>query len=327
MHGRDHSSIPSILRSIGEILVENNLSNYSILFFLEQLRIEKLYLGNHHHDLVDTLYRIGDIYLENNYLSQAEKYFSDTITILNKYDKKGPLYAITMYNLGLIKYHHASYDDAFQNFDLAMQELRNSVGEYHQDVSRMLLRVVDFRLKAGKFKNAMDNCLEALMIQRVLYGNTHSKISKTLCKVGYIHKVKSEYSEALNAFQQALYIVENCKILDESKVIILNEISVVYQLIGDVENTIKILQEIIETIAINLGARHICIVPVVTLLRNIYAENAMIESSKAASKYLQDILNDSTIHSYSKKHDNFANAIIKIFGSPIDHSARTAAAA
>ena len=43
--GENHSSMPNLLSGIGNILDEYNLLQYSISFFLEQLRIKKTILG------------------------------------------------------------------------------------------------------------------------------------------------------------------------------------------------------------------------------------------------------------------------------------------
>ena len=208
-YGQNDSSMANILNSIGNILVEDDLSNYSILFFREQLRIEKYYLGNYHHGLVDTLYRISEICLENDQVAEASNHLSNAFAIMSKINMRGRLYALTLFNLGLVKYHQTSYDDTFKMHNLALEELRNAVGQYHLDVAEMLVKAADLQLETGKFANAMDNYLEALMIRRILHGKTHSKISEMLCKIRLIHKMNCEYSEVLNAFQQALSTMEN----------------------------------------------------------------------------------------------------------------------
>jgi len=53
--GPNHPSMPNLLNHIGNILDESNLLQFSLLFFLEQLRIERYYLGSYHPDLDITL--------------------------------------------------------------------------------------------------------------------------------------------------------------------------------------------------------------------------------------------------------------------------------
>ena len=324
-YGRNHSSMLNLLDHIADILAANNLKSHSVLFLLEKLRIEKYYLGIDHHYLAVTLSRIGQTYVDNHQLSEAEEYLSNAILLMNANGEERHLYATTMYNLGLVKYHQSLSDDAFENFHLALKEHRGSIG-IHLDLAEMLVKVSDIQLEAGKLKDAMDNYLEALMIQRIVHGNIHSDTSKILFKIGFIHKAKSEYPEALNCFQQALSIAENLLDEDESMVIILNEIGLIHQMMGGVENTINAYQKIVEIIKLKLGEKHICVAYVLRLLRNTCTENGMIECYNASSKGIEDIIGD-TSNQIRVENNDFANTVMELFGAAIDCIVQTAAAA
>ena len=326
-YGRNHSSMPILLNSIGNSLAENDLSNYSISFFLEQLRIEKHYLGNHHHDLVPTLNRIGEIYIETHEILKAFDYFLESFAILNKSNKKGTIYAQTIYNIGLVQYHQASYDDAFEIFDLAIMEQRYAVRDYHPDVAKILVKVSDFQLEAGKLVDAMDNYSEALMIQKLVNGNMCVKVSDLLIKIGLIHKLKSEYNKSLNALNDALNVVENLVDATNSILVVLHEMCLIYQLIGDVQNTVKISKKIIDVITSNLGEKHICVALALALLRNIYIENGMVESSETVSKEIKLLISGTGNQLHCIGNDKFAMMVIELFGNEIDFIFQAAAAA
>ena len=102
-----------LLWLVGNSLSENGFWYLSI-FLTEQLLIEKIYLSNHHLYLVHTLHRIRGIYIENDQSSQTEEYLLETMTILNKSNKKGTLYRQTMYYLGLVKFKQSLCNDAFE---------------------------------------------------------------------------------------------------------------------------------------------------------------------------------------------------------------------
>ena len=68
-------------------------------------------------------------------------------------------------------------------------------------------------------------------------------------------------------------ITKNLKDADESLIIILNEMYLIHQLVGDVESAMKILQKLIKIITLNLGDRHVCMALVLALLRNMHVKN------------------------------------------------------
>ena len=104
-HGQNHPSMPNLLNNIGDILEECDLLQYSIIFFIEQLRIEKYYLGFQNPDLASTLHRIGQAHLRNNQIPEAAKYLFEAIRILNNSKQKGHIHGFIIFNLGLVAYH------------------------------------------------------------------------------------------------------------------------------------------------------------------------------------------------------------------------------
>ena len=206
----------------------------------------------------------------------------------------------------MVNCHQCSYGDAFINFDLALTEQRNAIGKCNPGVAEMLAEVIDFQCEAGKLIDAIDKYLEALMIQRFVHGNTHSKVLDVLVKIGFIHKLKYEYKELLNAFHQSLFISENIVDTDSSiTLIILNEICLIYQLMGDAENAINVSRKMIETIKLHLGNRHFCVASALGFFRNIHIENGMIEGSKVVAEEMCTIINNPSNHLHYEFNDDF----------------------
>lgn len=323
-HGSNHPSLPGILQRIVNLFDHFNLSQFSILFLLEQLRVEKFYLGFQNLDLVHTLCKIGNFFSNNNQLLEAEAYFSEGFSILNHHNKRGRVYADIIYNLGMIKHHKCLFVDASIAFDLALEEQRATVGEMHPDVAEMCLNIGDMQVEVGKLDNAVDKYLEALIILRVTHGNRYFKVCKILYKIGVIHKIRGEYDDGLNAFNQALDIARNEMNEVEFLIVILNEMSQIYQHKEDVRNVINIFEEIINIIKLKLGGRHACVAIVLQLLRNIYKENGMIENSDITTQEIQDIF----VNPSNQEHwDDFSDTLIELFGYPLDDSIELVAAA
>ena len=71
-----------MLDDLGELLQDSHLSHYSLRFYQEKLRIEKLYLGPHHPDLASTLCSIGDVHAENEQTFEAVQCFGEAFFLL-----------------------------------------------------------------------------------------------------------------------------------------------------------------------------------------------------------------------------------------------------
>jgi len=326
-HGQNHPSMPGILNTVGDILGNNDLSQQAILFFLEQIRIERYYLGSQHHDLAFTLHKVGQIFFENHQLMEAENCFSEAITILDKSNKKGHLYAIIVFNMALIKYNNSLYIDAFTLFNVAANEQRSELGNFHPDVADMCLQVGNFQLEIGELTDAMENYLEALMIIRQIHGNTHSKTCEALHKIGCIHQERGEYTEAIDALNQVSSILRQNQDKNISSIIaILYQMALLYQCLEDISNAIIIFQEIIKIISSKLGQRHACLSYVLSQLSNIYIEFGMMESSKEVIGEIQDILNSSQQTCDDSDNDLVAT-VVELFGFAVDCSPHAAAAA
>lgn len=327
-YGHNHPSMPNLLDLIGKIFYDANLSVFSILFFLEQLRIEIYYLGPQHLGLAPTINRIGEIYMKNDQFSEAEECFSQVFLILKNNNTKGCLYALALYNTGLIKYYNSLYVEAFNIFKVAIKEQRVALGSYHPEVAKMCLHIGDIQARSGKLAAAMNNYLESLMIIRGVHGNMHCIVYKLLYKIGCIHQKQDECAEALNAFNQALHIIKNTHHTEDMLIIvILHKIGLIYQCLGDINNTITMFQEIIRILKSKVGDKHICIASVLGLLNNIYKECGMINDSKMVSEEMQAIFNIASRQPNTNRNSDFTDSMIKIFGYVIDYSPRAAAAA
>jgi len=325
-YGHNHSSISDLLNRIGNILKDSPLSQVSIFFFLEQYRIEVYYLGYHHAYLAPTLYNIGHVYAKNNELSEAIYYFTEAYLILSKDTTKRPLYALTIYNIGLVNYRQSLYVDAMEFFNLAIKEERAFFGEFHPDVAEMHLKVGNMQQELGMVNVSMNNFLEALLILRI-GGNKNSKVVEILYNIGLIHEVRGEYAEALNAFYQSINIASDLEDDFAVTIVISHKIVLIYQFMGDTDNTIRIFEGIINSLKDKVGNKHICVATVLGLLRNVYTENWMLEKSKNATNEIQDILGNVSEQSPYKRSNDLGDAIIEIFGCIIDDNHPPAAGA
>jgi len=252
---KDHPSIAKILSDIANIISETSLSQLSLPFLMEQLRIEKYYLGCYHPDLASVLFNIGHIYEMHDKLNEAKKFFTEALLLLDNHKRKGQLYASVIYNIGLVNYRQSLYVEAMKDFDVSIIEYRALYDEFHHAVARVMMKIAFFQLEIGRLQDAMNNFLEALTILRVSFGNDHSEVAKCIYGVALVHEARAEYKESLNALHRAFNINENAEDDDDDTftLVILHRIGLIYQSTEDGDRAHKIFENLKNIIKLKCG--------------------------------------------------------------------------
>ena len=235
----DHPSVIAIINRIGHDIAKTCLSLAALPFFMEQLRIEKQYLGCYHPDLASILFDIGEIYEENDELVEAKEYFKEALHVLENNKRKGRLYAKLMHNLGLVNHRQSFYKEAIDKFNLAILEHEALHGEFDPIVAEIRIQTGQCQLEIGQLQDALDNFLQALIITRMTHGNNHSDEAKCLFGIGLIHEAKSEFRDAFDVLHQAFTIIESVSEDDDNFAQeILHRISLVCQSMEDKSNEV-----------------------------------------------------------------------------------------
>jgi len=257
VHGRDNPSTANGLRRLGNMLVETSSSYLALPLFTEQLRIAKFCLGQHHPDLASILYRIAQIYETCDKLKEAKNYLMDALSLLNKNQRRGKIYALVTYRIGIVNYRQSLYKDAMKYFDIAIVEQKDANEEFHPAVAEMHINIGKFQLEIGILQDSMNNFLEALKIIRMTFGNNHSKVAECLYQVGLIHEARAEHQAALNVFFQALVIMKKIQDGDddgkELALLLLHRIALVHSSMDDAEKSNDALQSINNIVSNSFG--------------------------------------------------------------------------
>ena len=323
-YGSNDISLTSILDQLGSNLQKSHLSRFSLYFYKEKIRIEKLYLGPRHPGLAPTLYNIGQVYAQNEQIFEAVQCFAEAFFLLKGSNKKGKLLALILFKLGLIKYE-SSPIDAMKILHCSIKEQQDFLGEFHPDIAQMYLKVGKLQLKSDMKDNAVNSFLQALMIVRISRGNNNAEIGEILYNIGLYHKDKGEYVEALNSFDQSLDITKHfqCK---EGMIMTLHKMFLIYENSGDIENAINMLQKIIHIVKEKVGENHICVALVLNQLCSLYKKQGMMEKSRRVSKNIGIIccMSRRLIHNSSYE---FINFMIELFGYILEDSSTIVLAA
>ena len=202
--GYEHRSTPEMLGKIADIIIQQCLSYLSLPLLLFKVKLETKKVG-YDDNLAATLYTIALVYETYDKVPEATQYFSNAFHLLRENKITRPN-ANMIYNIALFNYRHKLYTEAFENFNIAIKEHKQILGECHPDIAEMQTEVGIYELECGKTKDALNNFLEALVTTRMHFGNTHPKIADILYQIGLVHEVNYEYIQAMNAFNQALKI-------------------------------------------------------------------------------------------------------------------------
>jgi len=193
----------------------------------------------------------------------------------------------------------------------------------------MHLSVGKFQRELGMLTESMENFLQSLLIVRMKENSKSSKMSDILYNIGLIHEVRSEHSEALNAFLQACAMTKD---IQEYKfnIELSYRIGLTYQSMGDNDNAIKVFERIVISLKEIVGDKNMCVASVLGLLCYLYAENGMIEKLKDTSNEIKEIYHCTSEESNHNNIDDSVGNLVDIFGFGCiidDYSLQAAAAA
>jgi len=332
----DYEALPSMFRFIGEVFSELSYFRFSIIFLLEQLRLERKYLGHGHPSVASTLNVIGETYLQENDFHNALEYFEMTLIVLSheKSEMNIRQYAVTVFNIGKVFFHTSSFSEAMKKIKIASCVLRDHFGGYDINLGDMLHQIGILHANLGHLDESFECLLEALMIRKLNYGKRHILVAKTLFHIGTNHELRGEYRESLNAYHETLYIMKSqsndTDLTNEALIItVLNKISLACQAIDDLKDAIAAYEEILRLLNGTLGKNHALVASLLNLLGNVYIEYRLPEQGLKLYERSLDIMKNID-HFKDDLHDSrsdYEEAVFEALGYNFDPNPMHAAAA
>jgi len=335
-HGNDYETLPTMFRFIGEVFSELSYFRFSTIFFLEQLRLERKYLGHCHPAVASTLNVIGEIYLQENDFSNALEHFEMTLEVMvhEKSEKNIRQYAVTVFNIGKVFFHTSLFSQAMKNFTIASCVLRDHFGGYDMNLGDMLHQIGMLHAHLGHLDESLEYLLEALMIRRLNYGKMHILVAKTLFHIGRNHELRGEFKECLNVYHETLYIIKNqskdTDLTNEALIItVLNKISLACQAIDDLKDAIAAYEEILRLINATLGKNHVIVASLLNLLGNVYIEYGLSEQGLKLYERSREIMKhkDNFQYDLHDSRSDYEKAVFEALGYNFDPNPIHAAAA
>lgn len=237
------SEVASILNSIGTILFHQQELDYALLFYQEELLLEKEYMpSGKEYGISVTCNNIGRILQELGRLPEAMQYYhmalqerygdallneldgclgiskdycTDTLKNISNEPFSDPpaavnLFSTVFYNLGLIYDKMESTAKAIKAFEMSLRLRKVILGPDHADVACLAYNVGVLQLEQKMLKEATLSFREALRIRRVASNNqlNDCHMIKTLHKLASLHRAKGNLNDALEACQDILEILK-----------------------------------------------------------------------------------------------------------------------
>merc|ERR1712232_867384 len=200
------------LRRLGNMLVETSSSYLALPLFTEQLRIAKFCLGQHHPDLASILYRIAQIYETCDKLKEAKNYLMDALSLLNKNQRRGKIYALVTYRIGIVNYRQSLYKDAMKHFLEALKIIRMTFGNNHSKVAECLYQVGLIHEARAEDQAALNVFFQALVIMKKIQdGDDDGKELALLLlhRIALVHSSMDDAEKSNDALQSINNIVSN----------------------------------------------------------------------------------------------------------------------
>ena len=122
--------------------------------------------------------------------------------------RKHPDVAETLTTLAVMKSQDGEIVEAVEMLHEALH-IRKSIGN-RAEFARTLHKLGDVYARQKEYKSSLSCHMDALNLERLVYGYRHPEVAKSLNKIGSVHAGKGEFSVAISNHQHALQILKDC---------------------------------------------------------------------------------------------------------------------
>ncbi|CAF1419904.1 unnamed protein product [Adineta steineri] len=206
----NHPHIASSLNNIGCIYKAKGDYNTALDYCQQALAVEKkLYSGNNIQKAM-TIQNIGIVYRDKEDFDTALTYFSRALEMYKHVLPDQHSYIATC--LGVTGDAHEKKGNLDTALDYYQQQLNmeeQCLPFEHSDLSNHLGWIIDTYKKMNEIDKALDLCQQKLVIQKSRLGENHPRIAQTLMIMAKLIQ-DDNLNEALQYYEQALLVLENC---------------------------------------------------------------------------------------------------------------------
>lgn len=208
MKGKNHQYYAGICNNLATIYRRKDKLTEALLMYKEAKEIEASTLGTMHKMYGQTVLNMGNLFYKMGLLANAEEYFNEAITVLEKTERESDELLTANTNLAIIFRETGRYAESEQLFLTLKRNLdvkNKSQSTQYADLNLSLAGLYEF---LGQYDKALPLFTKAVEINRTIYGTTHPAYAASLNNIAVFYYDTRQYSKALDYFMQSKTIRE-----------------------------------------------------------------------------------------------------------------------
>ena len=194
------------LRSEGRHWEKRRAYNQAIPLYLQALDIDRKFRPK---KVANDLLRLAYCHKELRQWQQAEKYYKETIAIIEKENGPESKDLVTPLNyLARLYYSLGRYADAEPLYQRVLVIREKVLGPDHSDTAASLNNLASLYYQTGRYSEAEPLYKRALEIREKTLGQEHAVVATSLNDLALLYETTGRYTQAEPLFKQALAIAE-----------------------------------------------------------------------------------------------------------------------
>ncbi|MEQ8997942.1 MAG: tetratricopeptide repeat protein [Coleofasciculus sp. B1-GNL1-01] len=254
--GEDHPWVATSLNNLA--LLYQNQGRYSEAepLFRQALAMRKRLLGQNHPDVATSLNNLAALYRNQGRYSEAEPLYRQALEMRKRLlGQEHPDVAQSLHNLAVLYDTQGRYSEAESLYRQALEMFKRLLGQDHPDVATSLASLAALYRNQGRYSEAESLYRQALEMFKRLLGQDHPDVATSLNNLALLYRNQGRYTEAEPLFRQSLEIIKRLMGEDHPRVAMsLYNLAVLYSQLGDIDNTLTVLQEGLNIEEYNLTA-------------------------------------------------------------------------
>ena len=204
--GGGSESLSNALFYLGKTYLRKQRSvDNAMVYFDEALAIRKQ-LSNNELGVSEVLFQIGGVRESRKQYLESLVCYEESLKLRISVSGEDEETADIVSRIGEVRRIRGQYDLALQNFTLALDMYKRTVGETHLSVANTYHSLGYVCDAKNDIQKAMQNHKEGLSVRKLMLGRDHVKVASSLDDVAGMYQKQNEQAKALKCLKEALRI-------------------------------------------------------------------------------------------------------------------------
>ncbi|KAL7533737.1 hypothetical protein ACHAXR_005416 [Thalassiosira sp. AJA248-18] len=201
----DTESLSRALLHLGKIYIKKRSIDNAMVCFDEALAIRKQ-MSDNELGVSEVLFHIGGVREAKKQYLESLVCYEESLKLRLSVSGEDEDTADVISRIGEVRRIRGQYDLALENFTLALDMYKNTVGEAHLSVANTYHSLGYVCDAKNDIQKAMQNHKEGLSVRKLILGGDHVKVATSLDDVAGIYQKQNEQNKALRCLKEALRI-------------------------------------------------------------------------------------------------------------------------